>query len=257
MTRTPRLTQRICNRLPACLRSAGLSRKSAAYVGAGLALAGVAGGMAGTWSGGQPASTAGARHAVKVRPDVVKRSTVAVKHGVAAKHGAAATRDVTNRSVPQPGHSQLPARDRLTPVGTSGPQTYMPITPARYQNAKTIVLQAIDKHMGLRSAVIAVATAMQESTLLNVSYGDQDSLGLFQQRPSSGWGTAIQLLHPAYAAGAFLEALHGYQAQNPGWASQPLWEPAQGVQQSAFPSAYARWEAQAAKLVASVAKSQK
>src|SRR5258708_16337802 len=107
--------------------------------------------------------------------------------------------------------------------------------------------------MGLRSAVIAVATSMQESTLLNLSYGDSDSLGLFQQRPSCGWGTPAQIQRPAYAADAFLNALHGYQASNPDWARQPLWEPAQGVQGSAFPTAYARCEAQAAHLVAPVA----
>jgi hypothetical protein len=130
----------------------------------------------------------------------------------------------------------------------------MPITPARYANAKTIVHQALASHMGLRSAVIAVATSMQESTLLNLAYGDSDSLGLFQQRPSAGWGTPAQILRPDYAAGAFLHALRGYQASNPDWARQPLWEPAQGVQESAFPTAYARWEAQAAHLVASMAK---
>jgi hypothetical protein len=271
MTRNPRLylnslTRRIRQRLPTGLRSGGLSRKKAACAGAGLALAGVVGAMAPVGFSGQQASTAGARHAVKrtVRADVVKRSPVPAKHGAApAKHGAAphheetwaaVTRIVAQRTVPQPGNGQLPARDRLTPAGISGPQARMSITPARYQNAKTIVRQVIGKHMGLRSAVIAVATAMQESTLLNLPYGDQDSLGLFQQRPSSGWGTAGQIQHPAYAAKAFLGALRSYQAQNPGWAHQPLWEPAQGVQRSAFPSAYAKWEAQAAQLVASVTK---
>ncbi len=163
-------------------------------------------------------------------------------------------RIVAKHTYPKPGHGALPAQDQLTPVGTSGPQTWMPITPARWDNAKTIVHEAIKKHMGLRAAVIAVATSMQESTLLNLNYGDSDSLGLFQQRPSCGWGTPGQIEHPAYAAGAFLGALHDYQASNPGWAHQPLWAAAQGVQGSAFPSAYAKWESQAAHLVASVSK---
>ncbi len=162
---------------------------------------------------------------------------------------------MAKHTYPKPaGHATLPAQDKLTPVGTSGPQTWMPITPARWDNAKTIVHEAIRKHMGLRSAVIAVATSMQESTLLNLNYGDRDSLGLFQQRPSCGWGTPGQIEHPAYAADAFLKALHGYQAGDPAWAHQPLWQAAQGVQGSAFPSAYAKWEAQAAHLVASVTK---
>jgi hypothetical protein len=151
-------------------------------------------------------------------------------------------------------HAPLPAGDRLTPVGTTGPQSWMPMTSARYDNATAIVRQAIDKKMGLRSAVIAVATAMQESTLLNLNYGDSDSVGLFQQRPSCGWGTAAQILHPSYAADAFLNALRGYQDRDPSWSQQPLWQTAQGVQASGFPTAYAKWEAQAAGLVHSIAR---
>ncbi len=150
-------------------------------------------------------------------------------------------------------HGQLPAADRLTPVGTSGPQSWMPISPPQLSNATAIVQQALTKKMGLRSAVIAVATAMQESELLNLHYGDQDSLGLFQQRPSMGWGTAAQLTDPSYAANAFLTVLQQHQAGDPGWATQPLWANAQGVQKSGFPFAYARWEAQAAALVKQIA----
>jgi hypothetical protein len=208
-------------------------------------------------------------HTVSAKPIAAKHSAAkhtAAKHS-AARHGtathrtanhertwAAVSRIVADRTYPKAGHDGLPAQDRLTPVGTSGPQTWLPITSARWDNAKTIVREAIRKHMGLRSAVIAVATSMQESTLLNLNYGDRDSLGLFQQRPSCGWGSPAQIEHPAYAADAFLNALHGYQASNPSWAHRPLWEAAQGVQGSAFPSAYAKWEAQAAHLVASVTK---
>ncbi len=185
-----------------------------------------------------------------------KRATQAGHHAAPAPHAATwatVSRVVADRTYPKAGHGTLPAQDQLTPVGTSGPQTWMPITAARWDNAKTIVQQAIARHMGLRAAVIAVATSMQESTLLNLNYGDRDSLGLFQQRPSCGWGTPAQIQHPAYAADAFLKALHGYQVRNPDWAHQPLWQAAQGIQGSAFPSAYAKWEAQAAHLVASVA----
>ncbi len=278
MTGTPRLRHHIDNlarhvraRVPATL-----CRKTTAYAGAGLALAGVAGAaVAGLL--GHPAAAAGAKRAVTrtihgpaapAKPAAPARHAAPAKleapsQGKAAAHAApvrheetwaAVARFVANSTYPKPGPSRLPAQDMLTPVGTSGPQTSMPITPARYANAKTIISQAIAKHMGLRSAVIAVATSMQESTLLNLPYGTSDSLGLFQQRPSNGWGTPAQILRPAYAAGAFLHALRGYQASNPDWARQPLWEPAQGVQGSAFPSAYAKWETQAAHLVASVAE---
>jgi hypothetical protein len=148
---------------------------------------------------------------------------------------------------------QVPMADQLMPTALSGPQSYMPIGTAQYANATAIVRQALDKRMGVRSAVIAVATAMQESELINVDYGTSDSLGLFQQQPDDGWGTAAQVMDPQYAADAFLDALAGYQANNPAWASQPLYQAAQAVQGSAFPYAYAQWEAQAAQLVKSIA----
>jgi hypothetical protein len=145
-----------------------------------------------------------------------------------------------------------PASARLLPVATAGPQNVMPITSAQYANAATIVHQALAKRMGARSAVIAVATAMQESRLLNLSYGTGDSLGLFQQQWDMGWGSPQQIMNPAYAAGKFLDALHSYQATDPAWASQPLYQTAQGVQRSGFPFAYAQWERQAAQLTSSV-----
>jgi len=148
---------------------------------------------------------------------------------------------------------QVPAADKLTPIGTSGPQLWMPMSPAQISNATAIVKQALTKKMGIRSAVIAVATAMQESRLFNLHYGDMDSLGLFQQRPSMGWGTAGQITDPSFAARAFLTALQQHQTGDPGWATQPLWYNAQAVQKSGFPFAYARWESQAAGLVMRIA----
>jgi hypothetical protein len=151
---------------------------------------------------------------------------------------------------------RLPAADQLMPAGTTGPQDWMPISGSQLANATTIVQQTLAKRMGIRSAVIAVATAMQESRLQDLGYGDGDSLGLFQQRPSCGWGTAQQIMNPAFAADAFLAALQQYQAANPDWAAQPLWESAQGVQKSGFALAYAQWEAQAASMVQQIAISQ-
>lgn len=167
---------------------------------------------------------------------------------------SAIARIVADRTNLRAGNGLLPAADRLTPVGTSGPQAWLPMTAARWRNAAAIVRQDLAKRMGLRSAVIAVATSMQESTLENLGYGTLDSLGLFQQRPSMGWGTAQQVMNPAYSADAFYAALRAYQAGDPGWAQQPLWQTAQGVQKSAFPYAYAKWENQAAQVVKAVTK---
>jgi hypothetical protein len=92
---------------------------------------------------------------------------------------------------------------------------------------------------------IAVATAMQESRLRNLDHGDRDSLGLFQQRPSMGWGTREQILDPRYATTTFYIRLQ----QVPGWQQMQLWEAAQAVQRSAFPLAYQQWAQLAADLV--------
>jgi hypothetical protein len=149
--------------------------------------------------------------------------------------------------------SAVPVMDNPLPVGVASAQSQMPMDQEQWGNATTIVRQALDKGMGLRSAVIAVATAMQESKLININYGTYDSLGLFQQRPSAGWGSASQVTDPVYASNAFLDALHNYQLNNPDWATQPVWMPAQGVQDSAFPQAYEQWEVQAAQIVMGVA----
>ena len=157
---------------------------------------------------------------------------------------------ITEAAAGHAGGGPLAPAQRLLPAPLAGGQAALPLTPARAANAQLITQQALRLHMGIRSAVIAVATAMQESTLENLNYGDRDSLGLFQQRPSACWGTPAQITNPVYAADAFLHALAAYQAADPGRATQPLWEAAQGVQRSAFPYAYAQWESQAAHIVA-------
>ena len=100
--------------------------------------------------------------------------------------------------------------------------------------------------------VIALATAMQESGIRNLSYGDRDSVGLFQQRPSAHWGSVKQIMDPEYAARAFFGgktsptfgAARGL-LDIKDWSSKSLTEAAQAVQISAYPSAYAKWEASA------------
>ena len=112
------------------------------------------------------------------------------------------------------------------------------------RNANTIM--GVGKRMGAsnRDLVISIMTAMQESTLRNLNYGDRDSLGLFQQRPSSGWGTPKQIMDPIYSSRKFFEALLRLKRRD----SMPLTAAAQAVQRSAFPNAYAKWEPIARKL---------
>jgi hypothetical protein len=114
-------------------------------------------------------------------------------------------------------------------------------------NAATIVQVAAHRGLPARAAVIAVATALQESDLYNSAQPtDHDSLGLFQQRPSQGWGTPQQLLNPVYAAGKFYDTL--LTVAN--WQTLPLTVVAQAVQRSAYPDAYAKHEAAATVIVA-------
>lgn len=102
-----------------------------------------------------------------------------------------------------------------------------------------------------RAFVVAIATAMQESKMRNVDYGDRDSLGLFQQRPSQGWGTPAQVLDPVYSSTQFYKHL----VKVPGWQRMSINDAAQTVQRSATPSAYAAWESLAFAVVAKLAGS--
>lgn len=115
--------------------------------------------------------------------------------------------------------------------------------------AATIIDVGVSKDVPRWGWVIAVATAMQESGLRNLPHlgdrNDHDSIGVFQQRPSQGWGTVAQLSEPAYQAGKFFDKL----LTVPGWESMPLAQAAQAVQVSAFPDAYAKWTDDAVHLV--------
>ncbi|GAA2254778.1 C40 family peptidase [Streptomyces amakusaensis] len=105
-------------------------------------------------------------------------------------------------------------------------------------HAKTIIATGISLKVPERGQVVALATALQESRLRNLNYGDRDSLGLFQQRPSMGWGTPEQVRDPVYASTKFYEGL----LKVPGWESMTITQAAQAVQLSGFPDAYAQWE---------------
>jgi hypothetical protein len=108
-------------------------------------------------------------------------------------------------------------------------------------SAATIAAVGIRRGLPERAVVVALATAFQESKLENLSHGDRDSLGLFQQRPSQGWGTPEQVRDPRYAAGKFYSAL----VKVKGWQDMRVTDAAQRVQRSAFPEAYEKWSDEA------------
>lgn len=141
-----------------------------------------------------------------------------------------------------------------TPATTCGTTLVQPgravdgvtLDPAQLSDALIIYDVSVTMDLPQQAAVIAEATAMQESSLINRPDGTSDSLGLFQQRPSQGWGIPAQIMQPVYATTRFYEAL----VNVPGWQSLPLTVAAQAVQGSATPGAYAKWEPLADSLVA-------
>ncbi|MFB7374860.1 hypothetical protein ACFC0D_34035 [Streptomyces sp. NPDC056222] len=129
----------------------------------------------------------------------------------------------------------------------SGENSYE-FSPEQASNAATISAVGTTRRMPERAVTIALATALQESALRNIQHGDRDSLGLFQQRPSMGWGTPEQIMDPVYSSGKFYEGL----AKVPGYSRLPLTVAAQKVQRSGFPQAYAKHEPDAALLSAAL-----
>ena len=142
-----------------------------------------------------------------------------------------------------------PSATDLHTAPVAGAQQSLNPTREQLANAKAIMLAGQKMHLPARAWVIAIATSMQESQLKNIGdlgdANDHDSLGLFQQRPTSGWGTPQQLQDPAYSATAFYKGLTDVK----GWNHMPLTDAAQAVQVSAFPDHYAKWEKIAGDLV--------
>lgn len=128
----------------------------------------------------------------------------------------------------------LPTASRSCTVDADGEVV---LSAEQMANAATIAAIGVQRQMPERAVVVALATAYQESHLRNIAHGDRDSLGLFQQRPSQGWGTPEQIRDPRYAAERFYAALKRVK----GWEKLRVTEAAQRVQRSAYPEAYQKW----------------
>jgi hypothetical protein len=120
--------------------------------------------------------------------------------------------------------------------------------PDQLTHAATIAASGVRRQLPQRAVTIALATALQESKLRNLASGDRDSIGLFQQRPSQGWGKPEQLQDPRYAADAFYTHL----LKVPNWQQMRLTDAAQAVQRSGHPTLYQKWEADATALAAAL-----
>lgn len=156
----------------------------------------------------------------------------------------------------------MPARpdsgdDLCGELATVTPAANLPdissLSTEQVRNAAIIIQVGQERNVPPRGWVIAIATALQESDLRNLSdlgsRNDHDSLGLFQQRPSAGWGTPTQIMDPTYATGKFYAKLMTVQ----GWQTMSLTEAAQKVQRSAYPNAYAKHEPLATTVVNTLA----
>ncbi|KAD4060430.1 hypothetical protein GD627_05140 [Arthrobacter yangruifuii] len=137
------------------------------------------------------------------------------------------------------GKKQAPVITERCVAAVGGAEYFLTLEQA--ENASTISAVAVARGLPPRAVSIALATALQESGLRNLDYGDDagpDSRGLFQQRPSQGWGSEEQVMDPVFAANAFYNGLE----KVPGYLDLPITEAAQAVQRSAFPEAYAKHE---------------
>ncbi|OYN89576.1 hypothetical protein [Parenemella sanctibonifatiensis] len=122
---------------------------------------------------------------------------------------------------------------RVTAV-VDGEEHTVRLTTEQAENAAIIVGIALQRGLPARAATIAIATAYQESGIRNIDYGDRDSIGLFQQRPSQGWGTVEEIMDPYYSAGKFYDAL----VKIPNWQTGDINDVAQAVQRSGVPEGY-------------------
>ena len=160
---------------------------------------------------------------------------------------------LTEHATPAPSLVISAAGSDLLPSPPTGPQSRLTVDAEIIANVDTIVGVAKGAGLSLRAAVVAVATSAQEAGVHNLDYGDRDSVGLFQQRTSAGWGSIEEIMDPALAAQAFYGVAEHTSNSGlidiAGWETMPLTLAADSVQRSAFPNGYAQWEQQAAELV--------
>ena len=138
--------------------------------------------------------------------------------------------------------------DRMRPVPEAAHRCYAELDgtpwsldPDQAQNAALFAAMAAERGLPARAVTIAIATALQESRMINIDYGDRDSVGLFQQRPSQGWGSVEEIMDPVYSTGKFYDGL----VKVDGYTDLEVTVAAQAVQRSGFPDAYAQHETRA------------
>ncbi|WP_426626338.1 LysM peptidoglycan-binding domain-containing protein [Leifsonia sp. McL0607] len=162
------------------------------------------------------------------------------------------TTAAVNRPTPVVAPAPVVTAPAPAPAPTVQPGQVVALTDEMRANASLIIRIGRQQGVPAQGIVVALAAAAQESGLRNVRYGDRDSLGLFQQRPSTGWGTPDQVLDPTRATLAFYGGANNPNKGRtrglldiPNWSAMSVTQAAQTVQLSAFPTAYAKWETSA------------
>lgn len=233
-------------RTPDVLAANGLSWSSIIYPGQVLRLAAPA--PAPAPAPAAPAPSPSAAHTVQAGDTV---SAIASAHGVSTQAVLDAN-GLTRDSIIYPGQTLAipgPTLSAVPAAASTAAPTADGLDAEQTANAQLIIRVGREIGVSERGIVIALGTAMQESWLRNLDWGDRDSLGLFQQRPSTGWGTREEILDPVRATRAFFGGSadpNGWNTRGlldiPGWESMAYADAAQAVQISAFPDRYAQWE---------------
>jgi LysM repeat protein len=199
-----------------------------------------------------PAPAATSSYTVKSGDTI---SAIAARFGLTTKAVLAAN-GLTASSIIYPGHKiVIPAGGSSSGGSSSGGSStggsggsVTALTAEQETNARIIIQVGREQGVPDYGIIIALATAMQESSLRNINYGDRDSVGLFQQRTSTGWGSVDDIMNPHHSAFLFYQGRSGYTRgllDISGWQSMALTVAAQKVQVSAYPDAYAKWETSA------------
>jgi LysM repeat protein len=234
----------------AMLAANGLGWSSIIYPGQTLAVPGAAAPAAAPAPAPAPAPAAGASYTI-VAGDTI--SAIAKRHGVSTDAVLGAN-DLDRSSIIYPGQTIAIPIAAVAAAAPAAPAASAVHGLDAEQAANAQLIVRVGREMGVpdRGIAIALGTAMQESWIRNLDWGDRDSLGLFQQRPSTGWGTEAEVRDPVRSIKVFYGGPsdpNGSRTRGlldiPGWQSMSFADAAQAVQISAYPERYAQWEAPA------------
>lgn len=252
------IAQKYGTTVDAVLAANGLTRASVIYPGQNLAVSGSSSAQAATPAAAPaaaPAPSPAAPPAAAAAHAVVAGDTlfaIAQKYGTSTKT-LFALNGLGPSSIIYPGQ-KLIVKAAPAPAAASSSTGQRSATLSAEQASNAALIIRVGRELGVsdRAIAIALATGMVESGLRNLDWGDRDSLGIFQQRPSTGWGTPAQIMDAERSARVFYGGQgdpNGHLTRGlldiPGWESMPFTAAAQAVQISAYPDRYGQWETQA------------